>query len=318
MRSPAKPPIIAGVLLGLGVLGLVYLATRAQDAGRPQAVPQPPPATPVAGRPPVRAERLAPPRRVDPANVPGAPAAKAESSETGGLAAATPRGNIIEFVVNADGLAIAYGDQILGAVTDGSGITRGFHDAPAPNLWDKPEIPYLVHPALANPERVEAAVRYFNEHTVVKWVPRRDQPDAVVFEPGSEHCYSYLGKIGGLQPIRLAEGCQAPEIVHEMLHALGFIHEQSRTDRDGFIDVAWENIEERYRPQFATVPESFMEVSRLAPFDFASAMLYRPEAFALGKGRPTMTAKRGAAIAPVREGISEGDAARLRRLYRLD
>lgn len=30
--------------------------------------------------------------------------------------------------------------------------------------------------------------------------------------------------------------------MHEILHALGIFHEQSRSDRDRFVKVVWENV----------------------------------------------------------------------------
>lgn len=32
--------------------------------------------------------------------------------------------------------------------------------------------------------------------------------------------------------------------MHEMLHAIGFWHEQSRPERNQFVEVLWENIDE--------------------------------------------------------------------------
>lgn len=44
-------------------------------------------------------------------------------------------------------------------------------------------------------------------------------------------------------PVHLGDGCHHHGIaVHEILHALGVLHEHSRPDRDKYIDVKWDNI----------------------------------------------------------------------------
>lgn len=57
-------------------------------------------------------------------------------------------------------------------------------------------------------------------------------------------CWSYFGKIGGRQAVGLVKnGCMDKgAIQHEMNHALGFIHEQARSDRDKFVKIMWEHI----------------------------------------------------------------------------
>lgn len=59
-------------------------------------------------------------------------------------------------------------------------------------------------------------------------------------------CFSYIGKwIQNGQNVSIGAYCDELSIVeHEILHALGFFHEQSRYDRNSFVTIQFDNIQE--------------------------------------------------------------------------
>lgn len=58
-------------------------------------------------------------------------------------------------------------------------------------------------------------------------------------------CWSSVGNIQeGLQQLSIGANCdRIGTIQHEFLHALGFWHEQSRSDRDDYVSIAWDRIQ---------------------------------------------------------------------------
>ena len=52
-------------------------------------------------------------------------------------------------------------------------------------------------------------------------------------------------KQGYKQELSLGRGCEYKgTAIHEIFHALGFEHEQSRPDRDKYVKINFQNIEE--------------------------------------------------------------------------
>jgi len=54
---------------------------------------------------------------------------------------------------------------------------------------------------------------------------------------------SDVGKTGGRQTVSVADACvHLGVVLHVMMHALGFWHEESRPDRDNFVSIQTGNI----------------------------------------------------------------------------
>ena len=102
-------------------------------------------------------------------------------------------------------------------------------------------------------------------------------------------CSSAVGRIGDyIQRISIGYGCFSLSIVvHEIGHAIGFWHEQSRPDRDKHVNIHRENIEDGYDHNF----DKRTDVDSLGvTYDFNSVMHYSSTAFAKS-GTVTISAK---------------------------
>lgn len=79
--------------------------------------------------------------------------------------------------------------------------------------------------------------------------------------------------------------------MHEIGHSLGYIHTHSRVDRDTYVTIATDNIDQDYIVNFfmwiyGTITFSDVNI----PYDFGSFMHYEPFGFT-NNGRPTIVAR---------------------------
>ena len=173
-------------------------------------------------------------------------------------------------------------------------------------------------------ETLEAIFDTFNQkmkanNIGVKVVRRTSEESFISIEKGTYLNYysSFVGRVGGAQKMVLQDlnGIVAPDYIvfHELMHALGYQHEHSRTDRLEHVEIHWENVREGFESNFA-VAESFFGIENTV-FDFDSLMLYSP--FSQSKNDEMTLSKLNGDGWERNFDLSNGDYHEIRRDYRL-
>jgi hypothetical protein len=216
-------------------------------------------------------------------------------------------------------MIIAHGDIIIGNYDDYEDYLNGDKTlaiAP-PKLWKNGRIPY----ELSEQEGLlfdvtSKTIAYFNENTKLNFVPRVfEDEDYIRFESGNENCYSRLGRQGGAQIISLSKACSMQKVAHEILHSLGFLHEQNREDRDDHITIIWDNIEISQHLQFKKISNSLMPTSQ-TKFNFNSIMLYPSNAFSIVEDDFSIVTLKGEEYLTTTDVLNQIDLKRIELLYK--
>jgi Astacin (Peptidase family M12A) len=108
-------------------------------------------------------------------------------------------------------------------------------------------------------------------------------------------CWSMLGQsayfMGFKRHMNLGYGCDRPEIVlHEMGHVLGLAHEHQRADRDSYITIHTENVDDPYLGFGLKLNFNKQKTELVTAYDFLSIMHYRRDAFSKN-GKDTIVPK---------------------------
>ncbi len=146
-----------------------------------------------------------------------------------------------------DGLAIFEGDMILGEVDAGGNIIsrQSIAREDSDYRWPDATMIYNIAGDLSGTlqTRIANAIQHWEDNTDIRFVVRTNESAYVRFRSG-DGCSSDVGYQGVRQDVFLASFCSTDNTIHEIDHALGLIHEQSRSDRDDFVEILEDNIEE--------------------------------------------------------------------------
>lgn len=226
----------------------------------------------------------------------------------------------IPFVIQ-EGMAVAGGDMILGPADAFLQRSTGLRNTW--NRWDTCSIPYAFDSSLSAAAREDFldAVDHWEEHTGLSFVEDASASDRIHVRGGSG-CSSYVGKIGGAQALTLSPTCGRGAAIHEIGHAMGFFHEQARSDRDEHVTVHMNRVQSGREHNFRTWEQRGQAGMDIGPYDVGSIMHYGSWAFATGScwsgntSGCTITHLDGSYITEnQRNGLSSGDLAGIQELY---
>lgn len=167
--------------------------------------------------------------------------------------------------------------------------------------WHKCIVPYMFNPGFTDTEK-NMIKRYMNiiteasktntTDTGIRFIEKTMEIEFLRFnktinsKDGSCGNSKVAKQLGG-QDINLSSNCITETIVlHELLHSLGFIHEHTRSDRDSYINIVYDNVSDGNASEFDIKNNVVSDnIIMRTDYDYDSIMHYHPYAFSRNEQR---------------------------------
>jgi hypothetical protein len=192
--------------------------------------------------------------------------------------------------------------------------------------WINGVVPYAYDASVTSKDvkaAIDAAIADYHKFTCIKFRPKTaSDPDWVVFTDGAG-CSSNVGRIqqGGQKVTLSSAGCQYKgTVIHELMHAIGFDHEQCRPDRNDFIIVDLDQVPKDKQHNFQMLDgKDGTVVGRSFGFkyDFGSIMHYSNMSFS-STSKPSMRRKDGQPLIVQSAGFGDYDIKKINIYYGCD
>ncbi|XP_045468360.1 hatching enzyme 1.2-like [Harmonia axyridis] len=187
--------------------------------------------------------------------------------------------------------------------------------------WKNGVIPYVIQGYFSNNalNLIKKAIGIYHKYTCIRFVEKKSTDvDYIAITSGNSGCWSNIGRITGKQEVNLqTPACttKVGTILHELMHACGFYHEQNRPDRDNYVTIGFGNIKPGHDSNFKKASAETTNDFGVT-YDYRSVMHYSEHAFSRN-GKPTIVPKESVAVGKMgqREGFSRKDLIKLNAMY---
>lgn len=213
-----------------------------------------------------------------------------------------------------NGMNFFQGDIVLSdrQLTEDNSVNKG---GASPSRWPGGKIYYTVASNMGsiNANKITNAVNEYNNKTNTQWIPRTNQTNYVEFIFGSSSGYdgwAHIGYRGGKQNISLDQNISLGSVIHEMGHTVGLYHEHCRKDRDQYVSIQWNNIQNGQAYNF----DIYDSGTDIGPFNINSVMMYWPDSYSKN-GQPTIKRANNTNFTYNRTGFTTGDINTIDTMY---
>ncbi len=182
--------------------------------------------------------------------------------------------------------------------------------------WPNNTVIYVLDNSLtSNQIRVtDESMAEWTSKTNVKFKERTNENYYVTIKNDGRNCNcgrANLGVNGNRGSITIGTRTSPVVMIHEIGHTLGYVHEQTRSDRDQFVIINFDNIQAGAESQFRRNDRAQL----IGAFDIKSTMMYGSYTFSKN-GQPTIVEKSTGQPYPRRRAeLSAGDIAGTNQVY---